>query len=282
MGRNLHLYIAIIITVLCCVAGSTTALSPLLPQEQVVQTDSPVSITDTPIQYARVNGVDIAYREFGSGDPLLVIVGFGATMEQANDTAIGIFASKYHVFLYDHRGMGHSGSGNITPTIGLYAEDAADLIEALGYDSMHIYGTSMGSMIAQELAISHPDRVRKMILDSNTYSLQIPETQSLRDYVEAAASDPASPQGLKDEANALLAWNGTWDRLPGISKDVMLVVGTNDTVTPDILSVRMAAQINSSWLVRFRDLPHAGGDLDPVKYGRNALYFLDTPVSWTR
>ncbi|PKG33012.1 alpha/beta fold hydrolase, partial [Methanoregula sp.] len=232
-----------------------------------------------PVQYADANGVRLGYREFGSGEPLLVIVGFGATMEQANDTAISVLAVNYHVFLYDHRGMGHSSTGNETPTIPLYADDAASLISALGHESMHVYGTSMGSFIAQELAIHHPGRVRKVILDSSAYSIQVPETRYLKDYLENIAADPASPPGLRDEARAMLAWNGTEDRLPGLHKDVLLVVGTGDIITPAGLSYRMAGQINGSWLVRFEGFPHAGGDVAPVAYGRTAVHFLQMDTS---
>jgi pimeloyl-ACP methyl ester carboxylesterase len=221
-----------------------------------------------------VNGVRLAYREFGCGEPLMVIVGFGATMEQANDTAISVLAANYHVYLYDHRGMGHSSTGTETPSIPLYADDAASLISALGHESMHVYGTSMGAFIAQELALNQPNRVRRMILDSSACSIRVPETQFLLDYVESVAADTASPPGLRDEARAMLAWNGTKDRLPAMDKDVLLVVGTEDTITPAVLSYQMAGQINGSWLVRFKGLPHAGGDVAPVTYGTTAVHFL--------
>ena len=272
--------LALIIS-LCLAAGCTSA-PPVhaAPPVQSMQAAPAVSINAAPVQYADVNGVRLAYREFGSGDPLLVIVGFGVTMEQANETAIGIFASKYHVFLYDHRGMGHSSAGNVTPSIGMYADDAAGLMQVLGHDSMHVYGTSMGSFIAQELALGHPERVRKMILDSPSYSIQVPEIRVLKVYLESVAVDPASLPGLRDEARAILAWNGTEERLPAINKDVMLVVGTEDTITPVVLSVRMAEKINSSWLVRFRSLPHAGGGVAPEEYGRTTLFFLGTNESF--
>jgi pimeloyl-ACP methyl ester carboxylesterase len=272
--------VLVLLIFLCMAAGCTTEpLAQSAPQSPEVQAAPLLSISQTPVRYADVNGVRLAYREFGSGEPLLVIVGFGATMEQANDTAIGIFASKYHVILYDHRGMGHSSAGSVTPTMGLYADDAAGLIRALGYDSMHVYGTSMGSFIAQELALNHPERVRKMILDSPSYGIRVPETRYLESYLESIAADPSSPYGQQDEARAILAWNGTLDRLPGLDKDVMLVVGTEDTITPEVLSVRMAERINGSWLVRFRGLPHAGGGVAPVDYGRTALFFLATNES---
>ena len=56
----------------------------------------------------------------------------------------------------------------------------------------------------------------------------------------------------------------------------MLVVGTADPLTPDAVSVRMAGQINGSWLVRFKGLSHCGSHYAPVQYGENALYFLGT------
>ncbi|HOV67130.1 MAG TPA: alpha/beta hydrolase [Methanoregulaceae archaeon] len=280
MTFPLHDVVIAAIILLSCTAGCLSAPPQVTNDRAPPGTEyPPLSIREAPVRYADVNGVRLAYREFGSGEPLLVIVGFGATMEQANDTAISVLAAHYHVFLYDHRGMGHSGTGNETPTIPMYADDAASLIPALGHESMHVYGTSMGSFIAQELALNHPDRVRKMILDSSAYSIRVPETRYLRDYMESVAADTASPPGTRDEARAMLAWNGTEDRLTALHKDVLLVVGTEDTITPPALSYQMAGKVNGSWLVRFEGLPHAGGDVAPVAYGRTAVHFLQMDTS---
>jgi len=200
--------------------------------------------------------------------------GFGNTIGDWNQTFIGILATKYHVYTYDHRGMGYSSDNNATPTISQYADDAAALMPALGYDSMHVYGVSMGSSVSQQLVIDHPERVNKLVLDSNTYNIRIPETKKLLGNIEAAAANPALPEGVRKEAQANLAWNGSYDGLAGIQKDVMLVVGTADELTPDPVSVRMAGQINGSWLVRFKGLPHVGSHYAPVEYGENALAFL--------
>jgi len=275
MNRTRMLTLAIAVTIcLLATAGCTSTTGAGQPAPQAAPHYPAVSYNATPVQYATVNGVTLGYREFGSGEPLLMLEGFGNTIGDWNQTFIGILATKYHVYTYDHRGMGYSSDNNATPTISQYADDAAALMSALGYDSMHVYGVSMGSSISQQLVIDHPERVRKLVLDSNTYNVRIPETKKLLGNIEAAAANPAMPEGIHKEAQANLAWNGSYDGLAGIQKDVMLVVGTADELTPDPVSVQMAGQINGSWLVRFKGLPHVGSHYAPVEYGENALTFL--------
>jgi len=253
-----------------CIATSNTTQ----PAEQEARQLPVVSFNETPIQYADVNGVTLAYREFGSGDPLLMIEGFGATMGGWNETFISILASNYHVYTYDHRGMGQSGAYTTTPSIHQFSDDAAALMTELGYDSMHVYGVSMGSTTSQQLTIDHPEKVRKLILDSSTYSIRIPETKTLLGLIESTAVDPTVPEGERQEAEANLAWNGSFDSLSGIEKDVMLIVGTADILTPEAVSVRIAGEIDGSWLLRFKGIPHAGYHYAPVEYGESVLFFL--------
>ena len=285
MNQKLMVILAIAVT--CCLlatagctdASSGTCPAPTAPAVPAVQPHTAVSFNATPVRYAQVNGVSLGYREFGSGEPLLMVEGFGANIDKWNQTFIGILATKYHVYTYDHRGMRYSGDNNATPTIAQYADDAAGLMTALGYDSMHVYGVSMGSSISQQLVIDHPERVRKLVLDSNVYSIRVPETKKLLEIIEKVKANSILSRGVRNEAQADLAWNGSWESLSGIHKDVMLVGGTADDLTPDVISVRMAGQINGSWLVRFKGLPHAGSDYAPVEYGENALAFLSTNES---
>jgi pimeloyl-ACP methyl ester carboxylesterase len=271
-----QIYTLVIAVTICLLAtaGFMGISSTGLAASQTVDRSQAVSFNDTPVQYAHVNGVTLGYREFGSGEPLLMVTGFGGTMNGWNQTFIGILATKYHVYTYDHRGMGYSSDNNATPSIAQYADDAAGLMTALGYGSMHVYGVSMGSSVSQQLAIDHPESVQKLVLDSSTYSIRIPETKILRGFIEAAANNSTMSEGIHEEARANLAWNGSYDGLSSIKKDVMLVVGTNDVLTPDPVSVQMAWQINGSWLVRFKGLPHVGSHYAPVEYGENALAFL--------
>jgi pimeloyl-ACP methyl ester carboxylesterase len=279
MNRKPLLIIVIALSILLAVAGctSTSGTCPV-PTPSSGQYHA-VSFNATPVKYVTVNGVSFGYRDFGSGEPILMVQGFGDTINDWNETFIGILATKYHVFTYDHRGMGYSSDNNATPSISQYADDAAGLMTALGYDSMHVYGVSMGSSVSQQLVIAHPERVRKLVLDSNTYDVRTPECKNLLGIIETVAANSTYPGGVRKEAQANLAWKGSWDGLSGIHKDVMLVVGTADVLTPDPVSVRMAGQINGSWLVRFKGLPHVGSHYAPVQYGENALAFLGTNES---
>lgn len=128
------------------------------------------SIVETPVKYASVNGITIGYREFGSGEPLLVILPFSATMDMCNDTFIRQLASKNRVILFDNRGMGYSSENNEMFSISLFSNDTSGLIDALGLTSANIFGSSMGAVIAQELALDHPEKVDRLILSSATYS----------------------------------------------------------------------------------------------------------------
>ncbi len=263
-----------IVICLLLTAGCTSTPSVNKSVPTTLPQPTPVSLDATPIQYKDVNGVRLAYREFGAGEPLLMITGFGNTMTDWNTTFIGILASQYHVYIYDPRGMGNSSEYTTTPSVAQFSEDAAALMTALGYDSMHVYGVSMGSSTAQQLVIDHPGRVRKLILDSNTYSIRIPETKLLLEVNEYIAGNSTQSEGSRKEALANLAWNGSYDGLSGINKSVMLVVGTADNLTPEEVSLQMAGKINGSWLVRFKGLPHFGSKYAPVEYGENALSFL--------
>lgn len=229
-----------------------------------------------PVKYAQVNGVTLGYREYGAGEPLLLLCGFGATMDQWNATFISLLAAHYHVFAYDHRGMGYSSDNNVTHTIAMYADDALGLMHALGFQSMNTYGTSMGSTISQQLVIDHPEAIRKMVLSSATYSIRIPECATLLDVIESVAGNASYALGVREEATANLIWNGSWSGLSGINKSVMLIVGTVDALTPDPVSVQIASQINASWVVRFVGIQHSGQSYAPIQYADSVIYFLVT------
>ena len=112
---------------------------------------------------ARVNGINIHYEIDGTGEPLLLIMGLGA-----NTTGwyrqIPEFSHEYQVIAFDNRGAGRSDKPNEAYSIAQMADDAHGLMVELGIDSAHIFGMSLGGMIAQELALRHSQGVRTLVL----------------------------------------------------------------------------------------------------------------------
>ena len=112
---------------------------------------------------ARVNGIELNYIEAGGGDPLLLIMGFGGDhLAWAFQTPV--FAQRYRVIAFDNRGAGQSSVPDIPYTTRMMADDAAGLLDHLKIERAHVIGVSMGGMIAQELALHHPRRVRSLQL----------------------------------------------------------------------------------------------------------------------
>ncbi len=110
-------------------------------------------------------GVGIYYESIGAGEPVLLIMGTGADHSLWDDTA-RVYAERYRVITFDNRGTGQSDHPRDPKryTMRLLAGDAADLLEALQIDHAHVSGLSLGSAVAQELAINHPDNVRSLQL----------------------------------------------------------------------------------------------------------------------
>jgi 3-oxoadipate enol-lactonase len=112
---------------------------------------------------AKVGDIELYYEEHGSGDPLLLIMGLGA-----DSTAwlfqVPEFSKRYRTITFDNRGVGRSAKPPGPYSIHQMADDAAALLDVLGIARTHVVGVSMGGMIAQELALRHPRRVRGLVL----------------------------------------------------------------------------------------------------------------------
>jgi 3-oxoadipate enol-lactonase len=114
---------------------------------------------------ARVGDIELDYERSGSGPPLLAIMGMSGTALHWGEPFLEPLREHFEVIVYDHRGVGASSrldDGTLT-TLQM-ADDAAGLLQALELDSAHVLGISMGGMIAQELALGHPQLIRTLTL----------------------------------------------------------------------------------------------------------------------
>jgi 3-oxoadipate enol-lactonase len=122
------------------------------------------------VPLARAGDIELSYERSGSGPPLLAIIGMSGTRASWGEAFLGSLREHFEVFVYDHRGTGESSRmeeptvQEDAMTIADLAADAAGLLDALGLESVHVLGISMGGMVAQELALAHPARVRTLAL----------------------------------------------------------------------------------------------------------------------
>ncbi|HZO36754.1 MAG TPA: alpha/beta hydrolase [Solirubrobacteraceae bacterium] len=100
----------------------------------------------------------------GAGEPLLLIQGMSGNHEHWGERFLELLERDFDVIAYDHRGVGWSPGIEKSFTIAELADDAAVLLDRLGVDRAHVLGISMGGMVAQELALNHPERVRTLTL----------------------------------------------------------------------------------------------------------------------
>jgi 3-oxoadipate enol-lactonase len=216
----------------------------------------------------RINGVELAYEARGSGAPLVMI--HGAQGDQTMFAGLAsACASGFCVLTFDQRGSGLSEKPDVDYSIAMLADDTAALIDSVGFSPAHVIGVSMGGMIAQELALRHPGKVRSLVLGCTTpgglkairndqsafaraYSLA-PMTAEDRGkalaeavfskghlarhpeiipaMIEARRNRPIDPAALSHRM-AALAVHDTYDRLPQIGCPTLVITGKDDALIP--------------------------------------------------
>ena len=121
--------------------------------------------TDMP--KVRLGNVSIYYEEHGQGDPLALIMGYGGSSEWWS-RQVPHFSQMFCVITFDNRGTGQSDKPNMPYTMEMMAADLAGVLDAADVDAAHIFGISMGGMIAQHFALLYPDRVISLVLGCTT------------------------------------------------------------------------------------------------------------------
>ena len=241
-----------------------------------------------------VDDAQIVCRAIGKGPPLLVLNGYAATAADWDPSFIDRLASSNQLILLNNRGIGGSTDNGQPFDIAKLANDAAHVIEALGFERTSVMGWSMGGFIAQTLALEYPKRVHKLILlstdaggtDAHLTSPAVwsrlidtsgtPHEQARRllslvfpsgvaesfyrfDDIIAAARAQLSPELLKRQAAAMDAWhrNGVPNRLRQIRGPVLIATGTEDLVIPPSNALKLVNAIPGAWLAQFPRSGHA-------------------------
>jgi pimeloyl-ACP methyl ester carboxylesterase len=118
------------------------------------------------VTVVRAGDIELSYERSGSGPPMLMIMGLSGTYSHWDEDFLADLRRDHEVIVYDHRGVGESSRVDEPFTMAQLAEDAAGLLAALDVEEADVFGFSMGGMVAQELALSHPARLRRLVLAS--------------------------------------------------------------------------------------------------------------------
>jgi 3-oxoadipate enol-lactonase len=236
----------------------------------------------------------------GDGPPVLLVMGLGMTATGWWRTVPVLVEAGLRVLSFDNRGVGRSDRIAGPYAVAEMAEDAVSVLDAAGIESAHVYGISLGGMIAQEVALRHPERVRALVLGATTAGgsahvpagpdvlalLQLRAQMTAEQAVWASVPINYAPR-TRAEGGARIAEDivqrlrypieaefyvaqlaaaqshDTLDRLGAIRAPTLVVHGTDDVLIPPVNGERLAAAIPGAELSMWPGAAH--------------LYFTDEP-----
>ena len=256
----------------------------------------------------------IAWERHGSGPPVLLIHGLGYARWGWEPVLPGL-AEHFDVLLFDNRGIGESDAPPGPYTVAEMAADAVRVLDEAGVDRAHVVGTSLGGMIAQELALSYPDRVDRLVLacttpggqrahpmPSETVRLitQAPTLEpavALRRFVENALA-PSTVERRPELVEQILAHRlaapqdpAAWaaqaaagatfdahDRLGALTAPTLVLTGDEDVVVDPRNSELLVQLLPDARLASFPDAGHLFFWEGPERFVATVGRFLEASV----
>jgi pimeloyl-ACP methyl ester carboxylesterase len=138
------------------------------PDQTNSNTTSSVNMQDIPLKKVHVGDIDVAYKMFGKGDPIVLFSGASDNMDAWDPSFLTGISSNHTVIAFDQRGIGNTTAGSKPYTYLQLANDSAGLLDALKIPKADIMGYSLGGHIAQAFTLSYPDKVNRLILVATT------------------------------------------------------------------------------------------------------------------
>jgi 3-oxoadipate enol-lactonase len=260
----------------------------------------------------KTGGIELYYEIHGDGPPLVLINGLGLDIGSWAPQ-IGPLSSRFRVLAFDSRGAGRSDAPEGPYSAEQMAADTVALFDHLQLERVHILGFSLGGLIAQELALSHPGRVKSLVLASTAARLPpraghvihvwrrmaqarvepelflreqlawvfgerlFDEESRVSDVVRVMLSNPfpPSPQGFAGQAAACLG-HDTRLRLGRIDVPTLVLVGREDVLLTVAASEQLAAGIPGAGLAVLDGGSHAFAAEIPDRFNEAVLQFLES------
>ena len=239
--------------------------------------------------FALNDGTRIYWEEHGSGEPILLIMGLGYTLDMWHRTT-PVLSRHYRTILFDNRGVGRSDCPPGPYSIPAMAGDAAAVLNGAGCDRAHVFGVSMGGMIAQEFAMAWPERVISLILGCtaaggpealraeprvmsalNARAVLTPE-EGIRAMIQYIYDDATPQQRIEEDLEirrrtypkttsylaqiaGIVAFE-SYSRLPGLEVPTLVIHGQNDRLVPAGNGELIAGRIPGARLVLLKNASH--------------------------
>jgi pimeloyl-ACP methyl ester carboxylesterase len=243
--------------------------------------------------FLSVDGLRMYYRLVGQGPPLVLVMGLSGDLTWWGPL-VHELEKTFQILLFDNRGAGRTDKPEEKYTIPMFAYDTVRLMDGLGISRAHVFGISLGGMIAQEIALSCPDRVDRLVLGcthtggegfvapdledlepltlkrggpleevarqnieilfGSKYRREHPEV--IEAMIQRYLTNPPPRKPFMQQFFAALAHNG-YDRLPRIHAPTLIVTGDADRLIPPENAEVLRARIPGSRLVRLRGAGHA-------------------------
>ncbi len=257
----------------------------------------------------RVRDTDICLRQWGDGEPLLMVHGLGGDGRLWREQ-VAPFGQHRRVLAVDLLGFG----GSDTPhnpdryDIDSLTADLIALVDQLGLQQVDFLGSSMGGFIGQTLALARPDLCRRLVLCHTAASMSIPAdilnarvdalaTLSMHDYAKTVVGQALAPESVErlgDEIVNAIASNDKWaytqvltkglakfdlrDTVSSISVPTLVLVGALDRVIPPNEGQALAERISGSELVSISNAGHLSYLEQPEMFNQQVLKFLNQPI----
>jgi pimeloyl-ACP methyl ester carboxylesterase len=269
-----------------------------------------------PTQTLTAKGVTFAYRELGQhhgGTPVVMLTHLAAVLDNWDPRIIDGLAAKHHVIAFDNRGIGAS-SGAPSSSIEAMADDTITFIQAKGLQKVDLLGFSLGGMVAQEVVLKDPQRVRKMVLAgtgpaggrgiSTVAGVTFYDmlrgfftSQDAKQFLFFTRTPPGIEAGkaflarLKErtedrdteitvsaflaQLEALRAWGQKAPAdLSVVTQPVLVVNGDDDRMVPTVNTRDLARRLPNSQLIIYPDAGHGGAFQFHADFVRSTLEFL--------
>ena len=258
------------------------------------------------MSFVENQGAKIYWDEQGSGEPLLLIMGLGYPSYMWHRSR-PVLAARFRTIAFDNRGIGQSDVPPGVYSMPLMASDAAAVLDAAGAETAHVFGVSMGGMIAQEFALQYPSRVRSLILGctaaggphairAEPAALQtlmrkdltpeefreamIPFIYDADTARERIDEDMAirmkwypTPQGYAGQLQGIMSWEA-YSRIAQIAAPTLVIHGETDRLVPAANARLIAERIPGAKLVLIPHASHIFSTDQPDKAHHAVLDFL--------